>query len=51
LGFSLGVPAEVHFRYRDKASREVIDSCMSDFWAVEADKAKRLDEQLFVIGQ
>ncbi len=43
--------AEVHFRYRDKASGEVIDSCMSDFWAVEAGKAKRLDKQVFVIGQ
>ena len=36
--------AEVHFRYREKATGEVIDSRLRHLWLVEAGKAKRLDE-------
>lgn len=36
--------AEVHFRYRQKATGEVIDSRMLHSWVVEAGKVTRLDE-------
>ncbi len=36
--------AEVHFRYRQKATGEVIDSRMLHSWVVEAGRITRLDE-------
>jgi ketosteroid isomerase-like protein len=36
--------AEVHFRYRQRATGEVIDSRLLHSWVVEAGKVTRLDE-------
>lgn len=36
--------AEVHFRYRQRATGEVIDSRLLHSWVIEAGKVARLDE-------